>query len=129
MGITYRLVKGSTLTYDELDANFAYLLPRISKLNMPGPMKVFTGVARWYPERSISLKSFYISLGVAGTAGTTVVLKKNGSVVGTAVCTATANKSSVVTLTDNLTISDYLTVDVTAAGAGASDLLACITYE
>lgn len=98
-------------------------LPRFS---LPGLVYVSTS-GRDYPEATRTFTRIFASLKVASSSGsTTVRLLRNGSVVsgttvslGVGVLTVGASFSQAFTGPE----TDYMQVEVTAAGVGASDLV------
>lgn len=87
-----------------------------------GPVAVNTGVERIYTPVAITLQRIACYLGGAGSTSTTVVVKKNGSsTLNTS--TITGGNTYINTVTSiSLVANDYITIDVTAAGTGATDL-------
>lgn len=87
-----------------------------------GPVSVNTGVERIYTPVAITLQRIACYLGGIGSTSTTVVVKKNGSTtINTS--TITGGNSYINTATSiSLVANDYITIDVTAAGTGATDL-------
>jgi len=86
-----------------------------------GTVQVNTGTQRLYMPSAATLTKFYMNLGTAGTTDTTISIKKNGTQIRTA--TLTSGNSSLMTIAgDSLAANDYLTVDITVAGASAVDL-------
>ncbi len=104
---------------------------RISKYNIIGLLAINTGTMRWYPEADITITAVYFSLGTAGTSLVEIDVKINGaSIFATTKPAASSGlyKSSIQTVSIAVTPSDYLTVDVTHAGA-AKDAVICIIYH
>ena len=88
-----------------------------------GAVQVATGTARYYHPSATTITSAYLSLGTASSSGSVVVVVKlNGSTLTTLTLTSGSNLLAPVTLSQALTPSDYLTIDVTGAGTGAADL-------
>jgi len=86
-----------------------------------GTVQVNTGTQRLYLPSDATLTNFYMNLGTAGTTDTTISIKKNGTQIRTA--TLTGGATSLLTVAgDALSANDYLTVDITVAGASAFDL-------
>ena len=86
-----------------------------------GTVQVNTGTQRLYMPDAGTLTKFYMNLGTAGTTDTTISIKKNGTQIRTA--TLTSGVASLMTIAgDSLAANDYLTVDITVAGASAVDL-------
>lgn len=86
-----------------------------------GTVQVNTGTQRLYMPSAATLTKFYMNLGTAGTTDTSISIKKNGTEIRTA--TLTSGNSSLMTIAgDSLAANDYLTVDITVAGASAVDL-------
>ncbi len=86
-----------------------------------GTVQVNTGTQRLYMPSDATLTNFYMNLGTAGNTDTTISIKKNGTQIRTA--TLTAGAASLLTIAgDALSANDYLTVDITVAGASAVDL-------
>lgn len=103
------------------------------KFSVTGVLTVQAGIARWYPDRDITLMGCYFGLGTSSTAGAVAIdCKKNGvSIFSGNAPSAAINtyKSGVTALAIALTPADYLTFDVVAAGVGASYLTAVLTYR
>jgi hypothetical protein len=90
-----------------------------------GPVTVNTGTTRLYLPLNSTLVNAYFNLATAGTSNTVIATEKNGSVIGTT--TLGSNVSNTTTsFSTSMSVNDYLTVDVTTAGASAVDLY--ITY-
>ena len=86
-----------------------------------GTVQVNTGTQRLYMPSAGTLTKFYMNLGTAGTTDTSISIKKNGTEIRTA--TLTSGVASLMTIAgDSLAANDYLTVDITVAGASAVDL-------
>jgi hypothetical protein len=108
-------------------------------MNQPSTLIVpFTGNARYYPTRTVSLKTVYANLGATPTGGNLgFTILKNGSNIGYGFTITTS--SAVMTPVDisssavSLTTSDYLTINLTGNIAPptlvASDLSVKITYS
>lgn len=103
---------------------------QVTKYSADGPLEVATGTARWYPETDITILGVYFSLGTAGTTTTSADVKMNGTTILSTLPSATSGvyKSTKQELSTSVTETDYLTVDITAAGTGAEDMTLCIVY-
>lgn len=99
----------------------------VTKYAIVGTLQTGTGTPRWYPDRSVTISSVYFSLGTAGTA--TIDVLKNGTSIfsGSKPQTTAANKSSVISVSVSMTVSDYLTVSVQVAGG--ADATVYIVYS
>ena len=101
---------------------------QVKTYNFVGLLSIATGSLRWYPDATLTLSSMIFSVSTPPSGGSAVVvLKKNGSSVGTATISSGNYYSSSVSLTGSITTSDYLTVDVTSSN-GASDGYLSIVY-
>jgi hypothetical protein len=103
----------------------------VTKYNITGTITVNTGAMRWYPDRNITLSKVYFSLGTSPSGNVVIDVKKNGTSIfsGTyPTCTSGNYLSSSVTVSTNLTSTDYITVDVTA-GTSGSDAVVFIVYN
>lgn len=91
------------------------------------------GVARWYPDRDITVIGVSFTLSVPHTTGTldVDVLKDGTSILGGThpQSAANANKSNAVVCNAPVTSNDYLTINITGDGAGAQVLTVTITYK
>lgn len=93
-----------------------------------GAVVTFTGSARYYVTAAGNITVSKASLGTAGSTATTVVIKKNGVTAHTdtiATGTNVITNNTVVAVAAN----DYITIDVTAAGTGAADLVVLVRIE
>lgn len=77
---------------------------------------------RYYPPSLLRLVRLQAALGVAGTTSTTVVVKRNGTVVATLVVPAGSTQAH-MELSIAVPTSSYLTMGVTVAGTGARNLV------
>jgi hypothetical protein len=96
--------------------------------NALGSLTTFTGSQRSYVVNAGNIASVKASLGTAGSTSSTIVVRKNG----TAVYTLTiASGNNVISSTTPVAVAanDYLTIDCTSAGTGASDLLVQVRIE
>lgn len=85
-----------------------------------GIVKPTTGVARWYPYADSTITQFYTSIEYPPLSAVVLQLKKNGVAVGTPITIeAGSYKSDVVTLSEVVTPTDYLTVDIVSGSSGA----------
>ena len=103
--------------------------PRVTRYNGIGPISVTTGTSRWYPETNGKITGGYFSLGTAGAATTTVSIKKNGTEIFTLSASAGENLSNTVNTNIPILTTDYITIDIIAAGSGAADLVLTIKYQ
>jgi hypothetical protein len=93
-----------------------------------GAVALLNGKARYKPPADITLTGAFASAGVASINGdVTVAVKKNGSTIAAPTIAEGGYKSTTVSLSTALLTTDYLTLDVTAAGAGAEDVTVMIT--
>lgn len=93
-----------------------------------GTVATFTGATRYYVQNAGNIVMSKASLGTAGSTATTIVVKKNGTTVHTDTIAASTN---VITNTTVVAVAanDYLTIDCTAAGTGAKDLVVMVRIE
>lgn len=87
-----------------------------------GAVSTNTGIERIYTPVTATIQRVACYLGGAGSTDTTVIVKKNGSsTINTS--TITGGNTYINTSTSiSLAANDYITIDITAAGAGATDL-------
>jgi hypothetical protein len=84
------------------------------------------GVARLYPPVDMTVTKVFANLSSAPTNGNmTFVIKKNGVSIGTTFTLSTTLMTP-VTVSVELTTTDYLTIDV--AGSSAADLRVTLKY-
>ncbi len=99
--------------------------------NLPGSYSTFTGKGRWYPRVNITLTNIFCSSGtpVAGTDTVFNVRKNNVAIFAGPYPTITIGnqESTPLSMSTDLTPTDYLTIDCTAAGG--SDVTIRIDYE
>lgn len=91
--------------------------------NFIGSIIPTSGTMRWYPERTITISGVYLTLGVPASYSLTVDVKKNGvSILSNNLITMTPNtyKTTTRTLTQTVTSSDYITVDIISASTGSN---------
>jgi hypothetical protein len=96
--------------------------PQNAKLTFQGEVAPQIGVARWYPDRNITLKEIYFSLGVAGSTGITIDVKKNGATIFSGPApTLTAGTYISTRVASNVTLTpdDFLTVDIKSGSSGS----------
>ena len=87
----------------------------------------FTGVARFYPPKNITIIKVLANLGTAPTSGgLSFIIKKNGTSIGTTF-TLTSILMTPVVVSIALATTDYLTLDV--SGSAASDLFLTLEYS
>lgn len=79
-----------------------------------GNVSVITGTTRWYPPSDITVESITLRTGTAPTSTLTIVARKSGTIVDTITLPSGQNKI-VSTVPFDLTVDDYITVDVTTA--------------
>lgn len=90
-----------------------------------GPIQVNTGTQRLYVPANSTVTNASFNLVTAGTTDTVIVTKKNGTAIDTTTMgNGVSNTTSI--LSASLTLTDYLTVDITTAGASAIGLY--VTY-
>lgn len=82
----------------------------------------------WHVKRGAVLKEFRILLGTAGASDTTVVCKKNGSVVATVTLGSGATAGSDFIDVGFLSDTDVLEFEITVAGSGAENLSAIARF-
>lgn len=98
-------------------------LPELPPFSFGGALTVSTS-GRYYPPINVQLTKMVVSLGTAGSTSTTVVLRKNGAIIGTAtVGGAAGNKVEVALAVSLQADTDYLSCSITAVGTGATDLV------
>jgi hypothetical protein len=88
--------------------------------SISGPLTVTDGTLRWYALTAGTILQVFAS---AGTGGLTVRVNRNGASIGTATIPAGSNTAAFTPASPDYTAGDYFTVDVTAAGTGAADLV------
>jgi hypothetical protein len=96
--------------------------------SQPGAVAVAIG-QRFYATVTAPLRFALVSVDVAGTSTTTVVIRKNTTVIATVSLASGVNVARVLLTNVTLAVgatpptsSDYLRAEVTAAGAGAQRL-------
>jgi hypothetical protein len=129
-GKLYELPVGDTLLGATATNNNS-----VTKCSMTGALAPITGNARWYPDRNVTLVQFYFCVGTQSGSQISLTIKVNGiplinNVDSSTIFTLPAhtNKSPIFNLSQNLTTSDYVTVDITAASGGA-DMVAFLLYN
>ena len=103
---------------------------QVSKFSIVGALTALVGAARWYPDHPIVIDSVYFSQGGAALGATVIDVKKNGTSIFSGslpTCAPGGNKSTIISNTTTMAITDYLTVDV-LSGSG-SDATVCIVYH
>lgn len=100
----------------------------VATFTSAGDVATFTGTMRYYFESAGTITVARASLGTAGSTTTTVVVKKNGSTLSTLNLTSASNTTTTAP-SAAVAAGDYLTVDVTAAGTGAKDLVVTVRTE
>jgi hypothetical protein len=104
------------------------------RLTTVGALTVNVGTARLYPAATMTLNSVFAAVNTSSVgADITVDVKKNGvSILGGSLITITQGtyKSAVLTNTTQVTINDYLTVDIIQVGSttSGSDLVVTLYY-
>lgn len=94
-----------------------------------GALSVTTGTMRFRFPFTATLIGVSAALNTASSSGVvTFVVKKNGTSIGTYSIFAPNNNVSETSLTTSMAVGDYLTVDITSAGTGASDLTVFVRY-
>lgn len=102
----------------------------VTKYSISGPLAVHTGILRWYPEKSVTISAVYFCTDNSdGVTTTEVDVKKNGTSIFTTTPSGNGYKSSVVSVSISMVISDYITVDVVQAGQNITGLTVCIVYS
>jgi len=87
----------------------------------------FTGTARFYPPKNITIDTVLANLGTTPTSGNLIfTIKKNGTSIGTTF-TLSSVLMTPVTVNISLTTTDYLTLDV--SGGSATDLSVKLKYS
>jgi len=87
----------------------------------------FTGTARFYSPKNITIDTVLANLGTAPTNGNLIfTIKKNGTSIGTTF-TLSSVLMTPVTVNISLTTTDYLTLDV--SGGSATDLSVKLKYS
>ena len=100
-------------------------------LSQPGVLSVVVGTARWYPSADIDVLNVRASVNTAPSGADVIVnINKNGALFATlTIIDGTNISSTVVPGSPEVLSTDYLTVDVTQIGSGASDMAVQVTYE
>ncbi len=97
-----------------------------------GTLKVMTGVARYYPQRAITLDNLSAFVGEAPQGANLIFdLLKNGTVITTGtVIDGQFKAAEIGGLAISLTPADYLTMDITQVGASipGAELRVRISY-
>jgi hypothetical protein len=91
--------------------------------NFIGPLSAIPGTIRWYPERTISLTGVYLTIGSPAGYNVTVDIKKNNvSILSGSYITMSPNtyKTTIRSLSQSITSSDYITADVISATNGSN---------
>ena len=134
-GTTVKLKSGGGLA---LDANSEmYVAGNGTSFALDSQVFTFTGTvapvvgaARWYPYVDSIATEFYASIEQAPTSKVTLQLKKNGFPIGSPIDITAGNfKSNVITLSEGLLITDYLTVDVTHGNSGFNIFATVVTQS
>lgn len=100
----------------------------VATFTASGDVATFTGTSRYYLDMAGTVKVARASLGTAGSTTTTAVVKKNGTIIATVSLGSTVNTLAVQPEV-SVSTGDFLTVDVTAAGTGAKDLVVTVRVE
>lgn len=80
-----------------------------------------SATARWYPPASVTVSRVWASLGEVSSGSTVFAVQKNGvSTVATVTVPLGENRSSDVSASTPLTVSDYLTIALTTATGGSN---------
>jgi hypothetical protein len=87
-----------------------------------GAVATNTGAERIYTPVAVTISKVACYLGGAGSTDTTVVVKKNSSTTVNTSTIAGGNTYINTTTSISLVANDYITIDITAAGTGATDL-------
>jgi hypothetical protein len=96
--------------------------------SQPGSITApFTGVARLYPPKNITISNVYASLGTSSSTPFVFVIEKNGANVGAFTINTSAFKMNVTPANIVVTTDDYLTIDI-SSGTGATDLRVDLQY-
>jgi len=101
--------------------------------NYPNQIDTFTGTARWYPSRDITISETRANVGIPAVGQHILInIKKNGTPVITGLIVAqTLYLSSTDATSITLLTTDYLTVDITQVGNAypGSDLTINFKYN
>jgi hypothetical protein len=104
--------------------------PQTRFMNFQGSVTAQTGTVKFYPPVPITIQSVVLAMGGISASNTLVMVNKNGTaLLGSAIVLPATNP--VVTLTGlsiNVLSTDYLTVDITAAGTDGLNLAVAISF-
>jgi hypothetical protein len=97
--------------------------------NFVGPVTTGSGVSRWYPSANITVTGAYlVAASPPSTGDLSVSVKVSGSSIGTVTLTSGLYKSTITTLNNIITTSDYVTIDVNYSN-NASDASLTLVYS
>ena len=100
--------------------------PPIPPFTLPGAVAVSTSPP-WTPWEVVAVAEVRVLLGTAGSSTTTVEVQKNGTAFETVNLASSADDSGAVDTEATLAPDDLLTVEVTAAGTDAEDLVVILS--
>jgi hypothetical protein len=119
---------GDVMTYNGLTDRWENKkIPGNFRMNFLGPLEPVTSTVRYYPIRSITVKSYFITAGGAPNAAGNLVIKKNNVTVTTVSVPSGTVKTDTTPLSIVLSTTDYLTVDSTLSSG--KDLSIIFIYE
>ena len=96
--------------------------------NSVGLLSTKIGTSRWYPEKSISLKSAFFSVGTKSTSNIILNVNKNGTLLFSMTLAADTYKTTIKTnINTAILTTDFITIDIIATSG--ADLTLTITYQ
>lgn len=118
----FKVGDGST-AWNSLPYSSGLPAPILPTFTYQGSVTTYTGKGRFYLDRAGTLTLLRASLGTASSSGAVgVTLLKNGVSVGT-VSVSASSFTNTAPLSTSISAGDYLTVNITSAGTGATDLV------
>lgn len=92
-----------------------------------GTLTSISSKAPWYPDRAVKVIGYYMVIGTKSTAPVAVTVKKNGSAESALVLPANTVKTAITDVNIDMTLDDYLTVDLSATSG--KDLTVYFIYS
>lgn len=112
------LSDGDTLVYNSTASKWQNKkITQSFRLRYVGKLKTGVGTTRYYPPINMSITGYYLTIDDVLASTGTFVINKNGSPLYTGTIPANVYKTDISALSIPLTLSDYLTVDLTV-GSG-----------
>lgn len=100
--------------------------PALPPFTLPGGVSTSTSPP-WTPWEVVAVSEVRVLLGTAGSSTTTVEVQKDGTAFETVNLSSSTDDSGAVETAADLAPGDLLTVEVTAAGTGAQDLVVVLS--